>query len=367
MRVFFSTGEASGELEATLAAQAMRRIDPSIEIEGIGGERFTEAGIRRMWDTRGWAGMGPLEALSKIPKLLSIMLITAFRLRSDPRELIVLVDFGAFNLRLARMLRRIGYRGPLAYYFPPGAWLDKPRQAAAVSAVAAPITPFEHQRDFYQSCGLEIAYFGHPLISAIEPRITRTAAPAGGGTIALLPGSRRAELLRHGPVMLKCVQHLRAARPALEVIIAASDEEAQTTLRAQLKEFAVAARIVRGAPAALAHADAACVASGTAVLEAALCGVPAVAMYILSPAQWRIATRVYSGRFITLPNLLCDRAVVPERLQDEATPEQLARDLEALLADPAAQLAAYAGLRERLGPADALDRIAAHMLELARA
>lgn len=345
----------------------MRSVDPNIDLEGIGGERFARAGIRCMWDTRGWAGMGPIEALSKIPKLLAIMLLTAFRLRGDPRDLIVLVDFGAFNLRLASMLRRIGYPGPIVYYFPPGAWLDKPKQAAAVSAVAAPLTPFEHQRDFYRSCGLEIAYFGHPLHSVIAPRVTRPAAPALGGTIALLPGSRRAELQRHGPVMLESVKRLRAARPALEVIIAASDEEAEMTLRAQLEESAVAATIVRGAPAALARADAACIASGTAVLEAALAAVPAVAMYILSPAQWRIATRVYSGRFITLPNLLCDRTLVPERLQDDATPERLAADLEALLVDPRAQLAGYLELRERLGPADALGRIAAHLLELARA
>lgn len=367
MRVFFSTAEASGELQATLVAAALRAREPNIELEGIGGERFASAGIARMWDTRGWAGMGPIEALAKIPKLLAIMLITALRLRRRPCDLIVLVDFGAFNLRLAKTLRRLGYRAPIAYYFPPGAWLDKPLQAKAVAAVADAITPFEHQRDFYTSCGLPIAYYGHPLRSAMTQRPARAPAPSAGGTMALLPGSRRSELQHHGPLLLETVKRLRETRPALEVILAASDEEAEMTLRAQLDESGIAATIVRGAPAALAHADVACIASGTAVLEAALTGVPTVALYVLSAAQWRIANRVYSGRFITLPNLLCDRAVVPERLQDAATPQQLASDVEGLLRDPSAQLAGYAEVRERLGPPDALDRIAGHLLERARA
>src|SRR5689334_2267811 len=120
MRVFFSTGEPSGEYHAVELAQAMRRQSPRpLQLEGIGSERMRDAGFKLWLDTRGWASMGIVAAVRKIPRLLGIMLATATRLRLRPPDLIVLVDFGAFNLRLARQLRRTGYRGPIVYYIPP--------------------------------------------------------------------------------------------------------------------------------------------------------------------------------------------------------------------------------------------------------
>ena len=277
----------------------------------------------------------------------------------------VLVDFGAFNLRLAQTLRRLRYRGPIVYYFPPGAWLDNAKQARRVAAVASPLTPFTHQRDFYAAQGREIAYFGHPLVSAFAPRAARAPAPRDGGVVALLPGSRRGELSRHGPLMLRAARALRATRPALEVILAAADEDAAVMLRTHCSQAGIDATIVDGVAEAFARADVACIASGTAVLEAALCEIPAVATYVLSAAQARIARRVYRGRWITLPNLVSGTEIVPERLQDDATPEQLCADLERLLLDPSEQLAHLRTLRPLLGPHDAIDRIAEHLLAVA--
>jgi lipid-A-disaccharide synthase len=372
LRVFFSTGEPSGEYHAVELAQAMRRLDAArpesegLQLEGIGSQRMRAAGFKVVVETRGWASLGPLEALAKIPRLLATMLLVSLRLRLRPPALIVLVDFGAFNLRFARQLRRIGYRGPIVYYIPPGAWLDRPRQAKMVAAATIPLTIFAHQRDFYERLGLRVEFFGHPLVSLIAPRPQRPAPAADGGTIALLPGSRLAEIERHMPPLLAAGRILAAERPRLQIVIGAATPELRARIQAHLPSAQTPrVRIVDGARAALEDADAAAIASGTAVLEAALLGVASVVLYITSPAQARIAERIYRrirGRWFCLPNLILSRGVVAELWQGAATPAALATELRALLRDPSAQLRELSGLRAALGPADALQRAARFVL-----
>jgi len=368
MRVFFSTGEASGELLACDLLGAMRALGgPVIDAEGIGDERLERAGVKLWQRTRGWASLGPIDALKKIPRLLAIMWRTALRLRGRPPDLVVLVDFGAFNLRLAKTLRRLGSRVPIVYYFPPAAWLDDAKRARVVAAVSRALTAFAHQRDFYARLGLPIAYVGHPLVSTIPVRAARAPAPADGGTIALLPGSREGEIARHTARLLDAFALVRAQRPAVRGVLVAVDDDAVRAFEHALSLRSTQdVRIVRSTREALVEADAAAVASGTAVLEAALVGVPSLALYVLSEAQAKIARRVYKGRYITLPNLVLDAPVIPELLQEAATPDALAATLLELLANPGTQLAAFAELRARLGPPDALERCAQFVLAAAR-
>ena len=370
MRVFFSTGEPSGEYHAVELAKAMRRIDNGdVRFEGIGSERMRAAGFKVVVETKGWASLGPLEAIAKVPRLLLTMLLIAARLRLNPPALIVFVDFGAFNLRFARHLRRIGYRGPIVYYIPPGAWLDREAQARMVAAATTPLTIFEHQRDFYTNLGLHIQFFGHPMASLIAARPPRSAPPQDGGVIALLPGSRRAEIDRHMPLLLSALQLLLQERPRLDFVISAATAEMRTRIEAHLRVHGMKMRIANGAFAALENADAAWIASGTAVLEAALLGVPSLLFYVLSPAQARIARRVYGrvrGRWIGLPNLVLGRAAIPELFQEAATPQALASEMGTILSDPSAQLSELAGLRAALGPSDALERIAGFVRACAR-
>ncbi|HEY9179524.1 MAG TPA: hypothetical protein VIO32_02330 [Candidatus Baltobacteraceae bacterium] len=367
MRYFLSSGEASGELAATLLAQAIRRIDPQARFEGIGAARMREAGIQLWRDHRGWASMGPLAAIPRIPKLLLTMLRTARHIAASKPDLVVLVDFGAFNVRLAKRLRAIGYRGPVLDVFPPATWLDRENTARDVAAVAMPLTAFAHQRDFYASLGLRIAYFGHPLAGQYQMRVARGAPPADGGTVALLPGSRSGELRYHAPRLYAALRELRMNRTHLRGIVGAADDRAERALRELAEREGLRdLSFVRGTHEAIADADAAWVASGTAVLECALSGVPAVALYVISPLLVKHARRVYSGRFITLPNLVLDRAVVPELLQDDATPHALAAEMDAVLRDPQTQYHAFEELREALGPPDALEQCAAFAVGLAR-
>lgn len=367
MRYFLSSGEASGELAATLIAQAIRRIDPQAQFEGIGAARMRDCGIRIWRDHTGWASMGPIAAIPRIPKLLLTMLRTAQHIVQSKPDIVILVDFGAFNVRLAKRLRRIGYRGPILDVFPPATWLDRANVARDVAAIATPLTAFAHQRDFYRSLGLPIAYFGHPLAGQYTLRPARETPSADNGTIALLPGSRRGELRYHLPRLLEAFQELRAKRPQLRGIVGAADERGERMIReAALRAGIADLTYVRGTQAAIAQADAAWVASGTAVLECALSGVPAVALYVIATVLVKHARRVYSGRFITLPNLVLDRAVVPEFLQDAATPHNLAQAMDGVLRDPHAQYREFERLRDALGPPDALEQCAAYAVRLAQ-
>ena len=369
MRVFFSTGEPSGEYQAIeLAREMQRRHGAPIEFVGIGAQRMRDAGFNVVVDTQGWASLGLVAALGKIPRLLAIMLWIAMRLRLQPVDLIVLVDFSAFNLRFARQLRRTGYRGPIVYYIPPSAWLDRSDAAKKVAAATIPVTVFTHQRDFYAGLGLRAEFFGHPLVSLIAPRTPRPAPPADGGTIALLPGSREAEIERHMAPLLLAAIGLALERPRLQCVISAASPEFRARIEADVARAGISARVVDGARAALEDADAAWIASGTAVLEASLLGVPSVLFYITSPAQAKMARRMYArmgGKWIGLPNLVLGRTVVPELWQENATASALAEEMHKILHDPSVQLRDLAPLRDALGPPDALQRIGRFVLEVA--
>jgi len=368
LRVFVVAGEPSGDMLAAALVTAVRGLAPQARFSGIGNERMALAGVELTTRTTGWASLGPLAALVRIPRLLFIGLRHVALLMRSPCDLLVLVDFGAFNVRLAQWLRSAGYRKPILYFIPPGAWLDKPAQARAVARVTTPLTAFAHQRDFYASLGLPIAYFGHPLVSLVPPRSPRPRAPADGGVVALLPGSRRGEIERHmGPLLGAC-RVLRSRRANVEFLVSAANAEAEGFVTSALAVSSLTGiRVVRGAEEAFAGADAAWIASGTAVLEATLREVPAVALYVILPALVAHARRIWPHRYITLPNILLEREVVPEYLQEEATPERLAAAVEALLSDPSAQLRAMKEVRAVLGPADALERCAAFALDMAMA
>jgi lipid-A-disaccharide synthase len=377
--IFLSAGEASGDLQASLLLTELRRLRPATTAEAIGSERLRAAGARVSADSAEWASIGPVSAIAKIPGLYVTMRRYASALRRDKPRVVLPIDFGAFNLRLAQQLRHDGYRGTIIYYFPPGAWLDDERQAREVARVAIPLTPFARQRDFYHRLGLRCEYFGHPLVTAIAPRVTRSAQwparlglePADGPRIVIFPGSRREEIDLMLPRLASAASMLSASAGATFVIAGASEARAQQIERRWPRDGVGRPVIARDSAIqdAMLAADLAWVASGTAVLETALRAVPQVAFYEISRAQYRIAQRrvpQFVHGPLTLPNLLLGRSVVPELLQDDLTPEHLVERTTALLSDGAereSQLRGYAALRTVLGPPDSLARIARFVVE----
>jgi len=372
--VVFIAGEASGDAQAALLARAMRDIRPDLEFAGAGGDAMRAAGVRVLFDTTELAGIGPLPVLLRLPKIFAAYLHMDRLLRADPPGLLVPIDSGSVNLRLLARLRRRGYAGDAVYYFPPAAWLDDAGTARRTAALATPLAPFVHQRDFYRRLSLPVEWFGHPMVSSIAQRAP--SAIRDPISIAILPGSRREEVRYHLPVLAQAATGLRSSRRAAFRIVAASDERARQiqALWPRLGGPTDASVERRPAVEVLADADLSWTASGTAVLEAALVGVPQSAFYVVSPAQYRIAQRrvpaIVRG-FISLPNLVLGRQLIPELKQRDFTAQRLLAHTLALLDDERArreQVEGYAELRRALGPPDALARIAAYLLDrLARA
>ncbi len=335
----------------------------------IGGDRLRALGMPITYDSSELASIGPISVLPRIPLLYGLLRWLDMAMRKRPAGLIVPVDAGAFNLRLIKRLRASGYSAPIIYYFPPGAWLDNADQARAVANAAQPLTPFAHQRDFYRHLGLPVAYFGHPLVSVIA---SRAPQPLGATPlIAVLPGSRREEVARHLPVLAQAASALRRAAPASFVIVAASDRRADQIRSLWTRLDGPPDVDIRReeATTVLRRADLGWVASGTAVLEAALVGVPQIVFYVVSAAQYRVAQRRLPRALlwsISLPNLVTGRTIVPELLQREFTPLRLTQETLRLLDQDTERdrmRGGYEELRAALGPPDALTRIAEYVVD----
>ncbi len=366
--IFFVAGEASGDLQASLLARAARDLRPDLHMAAIGGDRLKESDVSIVYDSSELASIGPISVIPRIPLLYYILRWLDASLRKRPSRLLVTVDAGAFNLRLIGRLRAGGYRQPIVYYFPPGAWLDDATQARRVADHTVALTPFAHQRDFYRGLGLPVEYFGHPLVSVIATRPPRALGLRP--LIAVLPGSRREETARHLPVLAQAAAQLAKTTSPTFVAVASSDKRASQIATLWERSGGPAVTIVReSAVAVLGRADLAWVASGTAVLEAALVGVPQIMFYVVSQAQYRVAQRRLTPKLLTsiaLPNLVLDRTIVPELLQDEFDAARLT-ELSVKLLDHDSErermLAGYLDLRSALGPPDSLQRIAAFVVD----
>jgi lipid-A-disaccharide synthase len=363
--LFFLAGEASGDFQAAALLSALRRQRPATTCAAVGGPKLKAAGARIFIDSSEWGSIGPLSALPAIPSFYLALRRLVARIEKLQPRLLIAVDFGAFNLRVLRRLRACGYRGSMLYYFPPGAWLDDARQAHAVAATATAVTPFAHQRDFFHSLGLHAEYFGHPLASLVPANGAQPGA-SDAPRIVIAPGSRRDEVARHLAVLAQASRELERSHGARFTIVAASVKRAQQICGAWDRASGARSAQVVQAPLVqtLAQAQLVWSASGTAVLETALAGVPQIAFYVVSALQFRIALRRLPERVrhsITLPNLVLGRQIVPELVQHDFTPERLVSLSRHLLsAEPArrAQRDGYRELRAALGPPDALQRIA---------
>lgn len=367
MHVFLATGEPSGDLHGAHLAHALRAQHPTITISGVGGTRMRAAGVSLFAESEHWGAIGIPEALRKVPGLLWQQQRLVRHLRALRPDVLVAIDFGAFNVRLLRRLRGSGIR--TVYYIPPGCW-SRTRAAGELPWLADAIaTPFAWSAERLRAAGgpAQVEWVGHPLLDYCRVDTTRAQARGQLGladdrpVVALVPGSRRSELRYLLPVFAAALQ---AMTPAPQVLVAVAPSLGQAAVQ-RLLPAGLDVRLLDGLDYALMQAaDAALVASGTATLELACLGVPMVVAYRGSFASWlqyRIIVRGGGLRFIALPNILADAPVVPELLQDAANPAALAAALTPLVsATPArqAQLDAFTSIRALLGEGQAVSRTA---------
>ena len=357
-RIFLSAGEASGDAYGAALVTSMREKRGDLQFEAIGGRRLRASGTKIVADSSTWGAIGIWQST-----LVGLRIVLHFHrikrlLATGERGLFIPIDFGFMNIRLARHAKNHGWK--VLYFVPPGSW-RRDKQGADLPVITDAIsTPFEWSAAILQEMGAHAYWFGHP----IKQLLANTAEVARSSSIAVLPGSRNHEIDNNLPVIAQAVNS--------DVEFALAPSVDLETFRAQWEKLnsSVKATFTVGDTAGvLRRARAAIVCSGTATLEAALCGTPMVVMYRASKAMELEAKiiRFKRPKFIALPNIVLDRPVVEELIQESATPDALRSELEKISQDGPdreAQLASFSELETLLGHDDAISQTAQLALQL---
>lgn len=359
--VLMLAGEASGDLHGSRVARALRSQWPMARLLGLGGERMESEGVEIIAGLDQLAVMGFAEVLRHLPFFWKLERRLKALLNQGDIDLVLPIDYPGLNLRIASHARSRGI--PVLYYVAPQVWAWKARRARRLAADAdriAVILPFEE--GIFEAEGGRAVFVGHPLLDhrreapLREGFFSAHALDPGRPILALFPGSRRQEVRRHWKVFQETGARIQAQRPEIQLVAAL----APGIPRDHLDGSGI--RVVKDTDGLLSHARAALVKSGTTTLQAALAGVPFVTVYRTHPLTFFLAKRLVRVPHIALANLVAGRDVVPEVLQDEATPERLSELLLPLL-DPGSQererlLAGLAEVKEALGGPGASDRVA---------
>ena len=372
--IMLVAGEASGDLHGATVARQLRRLAPSVSLTGMGGPRMAEAGVGLLWDVTRLAVVGGSEAVRRVPALYRTYRQLVSRLKEEPPRAVVLIDFPEFNLRVARQAKRFGI--PVIYFIPPQVWAWRQGRVRVIARVATSVlVVFPFEVPLYESAGASVKFVGHPLLDALAAPPTRgesrgtLGVPAETTLVGLLPGSRREEVERLLPEMLRAAALIRRARPDVQFVLAPAPTVDGTLVHSMLAGAPVPVPVATGrAYEVMAASDLLLVASGTATLEAALIGTPMVVCYRVSRASQLVGRLLLRTPWISLANIVAGRAVVPELLQSSATGGRMAAEALRLLGSPealGAQRAAFAEVRGRLGTAGVGERAALSVLEVA--
>lgn len=367
--VLFVAGEASGDLHASGVARALNGRGSPFHLAGIGGDQMREAGVELLEHADNLAVMGFVEVLRHLPRHWALLRRLEARIRGGQVALVVLVDYPGFNMKLAKIAADAGV--PVLYYITPQVWawganrLDKLARWVKRAAV---ILPFEQQ--LLAGHGIDATFVGHPLLDRAAELPDRAMArqrlglAADAPVLALFPGSREQEILRHLEDFVRVGNELQRRDPRLQVVVSVAPTVELDPARCPFPMVHSASFTV------LRAADAAMCKSGTTTLEAAVAGCPLVVAYRTSRITYALARRLVRIPHIGLVNVVAGREVAPEFVQDALQPAAVADALEPLLrpgdAKREAMLAGLADVRAALGSPGAADRVADMVLALAR-
>lgn len=370
MRVLISCGEPSGDLYAGALARELLALDPSAVITGFGSERLRTAGASLVADFQGLSVTGLLEVARVLPRTYAVyrrLLAHAAETRPD---VFVAVDFPDFNFRLAYAMRKLGV--PVVYYISPQLWAWRPGRMKTMQRIAdrvLVIFPFEVE--IYQRAGVAVEWVGHPLLDVTDPPeprgsfLTRLGLDPARPVVALLPGSRINEVRAILPGLLDAARIIHDRLPATQFVLARTPQLSDQLFEAMGTGGPAIAMIENATDDVLAAADVALLASGTVTVQAALRECPMVVVYRLSPLTYRLGRPFVRVNTFAMANLVAGRQVVPELMQDDFTPDAVARHALALLEDPRKADAMRAELRTvkaRLGTPGASRRAAEAVL-----
>jgi lipid-A-disaccharide synthase len=366
--ILISAGEASSDMYAGRLATALQA-RTGARLFGMGGKRMAEAGVELIADYHQVAVVGISEVLHKIPTVVGVQRKIAAEAVRRRTALAILVDSPGTHLGVARRLKNNGIR--VGYFIGPQVWAWRPGRVRVIKRlVERMVVIFPFEEEIYREAGVPVNFVGHPLVDVVRASMSRTEFAARNGLdagrpiVTLLPGSRRSEIERHYPLIIDACERLsREARTrgSIQFVLATAPALGRE-LFAPYERPGVSVTRVEGATYdALAAADCAIVASGTATVESALLGTPMVVVYRVSPTSAFVLKRMVRSPFIAMVNLIAGRRVVPELIQDQFTSAAVEEEVRKLLESPAARDEMKAGLAEvrtKLGPGGAIERAA---------
>ena len=330
-------GEASGDIYGADLVREALKLAPDLHFSGIGGTRMREAGVETLVDSGDMAVVGLVEVIKHLNVISSAFFKLKRILLDTPPDLLILIDYPGFNLRLAKVAKKAGVK--VQYYISPQIWAWRKGRVKKIARLVdhmAVILPFE--APFYEQAGVPVTFVGHPMLDLVNVSLDRSAAAAGFNLdpsrkiVGLFPGSRRNEIERLLPVIIAAAGKLKERFPEIQFILPLASTLNSDDIVPLLAAADLEVTITRDRIHDMIRAcDAVVSVSGTVTLEIALVGTPLVIIYKLSPLTYQLAKRLVKVDNIGLCNIVAGETVVRELIQDQANPGEIANEVEKLL------------------------------------
>jgi lipid-A-disaccharide synthase len=337
--ILIVSGEPSGDLQAAHLARAILAINPQIKISAVGGAHLHQAGADVFWDIKDLAVLGLFDALKKLPKFFALKKLILEKIERERPAAVILVDFSGFNLRLAAEIKKTI---PVIYYVSPQVWASRPGRVKTVKKfIRKMIVLFKFEEEFYRKYGVDVDFVGHPLLDIVTATADKKEFRDRFGmsqvkkTIALLPGSRKAEIKNVLPVMLKAAAILRKEMNDVQFVLARGAGVDLSIYNRIIKRFNSDLKIIEGKTYdCLNIADFALVCSGTATLETALMQKPFLIIYKMNLLNYLLYRPQVKVPYIGMVNIVAKDKIVPEFIQFRACPAKIAEEALKILNNP---------------------------------
>ena len=334
-------GEPSGDMQGAYLIRSIKEIMPDVNISGVGGELMLKAGADVFCDIKDLAVIGFFDVLKKLPKFISLKKNVLRKIRETNPDLIILIDFSGFNLRIAKEINKAV---PVFYYISPQVWASRPGRIKTIKEyIDRMIVVFKFEEEFYRRFDIKADFVGHPLLDIVKSDMSKGEFCQTFGLdetkriLCLLPGSRKQEINKILPVMLKSSLLINNQLKDIQVIIAKSQKIPLHTYNQIIDRFKIKLKIIENRTYdCLNAADFCLVASGTATLETAILQKPFIVIYKMSTLNYLLYRPQIKIPYISLVNILAGKKLIPEFIQFSATPEKISKETIRIANNPKA-------------------------------
>jgi len=365
--IMIVAGESSGDLLAASVVEAIKTNSPHYSICGLGGSALSATGSEMLGDISDLAVMGIWEVLINYRKIKRVLNHLESELASRKPDLLILVDYVEFNLKLAKTAKRLGIK--VLFFVSPQVWAWRQGRVKKIGAridMMAVLFPFEVK--FYQQKNVPVSYVGHPMIERVKPAysyedgLSQFNVKPNHPIIGLFPGSRKSEIMYNLPIMIEAAEGLINQHPSAQFLLPVASNLSEDFLRTHMGNTKLDIRMITGHPYDVMQlCDAIMTAAGTANLEIALMGKPMVVLHRMPALSYFILIRLVTIKLYSLVNIISDKEVIRELIQKDATPENAIEEINRILDDSSyrqAMIEALADVKSQMGKGGAAENVA---------